>query len=529
MADKYIIAHDMGTSGDKAVLVSIHGEIIDSARETYGLYHPNPGYAEQHAVEWWEAVCKTTRRVMQKTGIGPEQVAGMTFSSQVMSLVVLDHDGRPLIPVMTWLDTRGARVLKKQVWKPPRIMGYNIFNLLRFLRITGGAPGHTGKDQIAKILWLKARKPEIFSRVHKFIDAKDYIIYRLTGNFVTSVDIAYVWWLLDTRKNRNQWHPKLCKLAAVNPGQLAEVKPSAAIAGELSPAAAEACGLKPGMPIINGAGDLSSAALGSGAIGEGEMHIRIGTSGGVAGHFAKRKIDLAHYTGCIGSTYPEKYYLGISHQETAGLCLEWLKSQIFEHGDQSKATGQNNMPFRVYDELAAKVPAGCDGLMFTPWMFGERAPINNDYIRAGFYNMGLNHSKAHLVRAVFEGVAFNTRWALETLEKLYNKVNYLNVIGGGAKSDTWCQILADITNHRINQIRDPQEASARGVALLASMTLGHIKSYHDIKNYIKIKKSYQPDPENRDIYDRMFREFKNLYRQNNKWHQRMNRGEQDRA
>lgn len=336
MSEKYIIAHDMGTSGNKAVVVTIHGEIIYSIKQDYPVYYPPPGYAEQDPADWWNAVCSTTRQAMPKAGIQASEVVGVTFSSQVMSLVPIDRAGNPLTPAMTWLDTRSSAILHKRLWKQPRIMGYNIFYILQFLRITGGSPGHTGKDQIGKILWLKEYHPELFARVYKFIDAKDYLIYKLTGNIVTSVDIAYVWWLLDTRNNRNQWHPRLCKLAGIRIDQLAEVKESSAIVGQLTPEAAEACGLLAGTPVINGAGDLSSAALGSGAIGENELHIRIGTSGGVAGHFSERKIDLAHYAGCIGSTYPQKFYLGIAHQETAGLCLEWLKTKILYHEAQLK-------------------------------------------------------------------------------------------------------------------------------------------------------------------------------------------------
>jgi xylulokinase len=156
-------------------------------------------------------------------------------------------------------------------------------------------------------------------------------------------------------------------------------------------------------------------------------------------------------------------------------------------------------------------------------MFGERCPLDDDCIRAGLYNLGLHHSRKHIVRAVFEGVAFNTRWAMETLENLYRPVDVLNIIGGGACSDVWCQIFADITNRTINQVAEPQQAAARGVGLLAGMTLGYIDSFSDIKKYIKIKRTFHPASENRNKYDRLYREFKNIYRQNKKWYARMNR------
>ncbi len=522
MAEKYIVSHDMGTSGDKAILVTVYGDIIDFATQHYPIYHPQPGYAEQDPLDLWNAVCSTTKSVLKKTGIAPEDIVGMTFSSQMQNVIPISEDGKPLMRSMNWLDGRSADIMREKLWTQPRILGYNIFHLLKFLRITGGTPGHTGKDQIGKILWLQAHQPEIFANTKKFLDAKDFIIYQLTGNMVTSVDLAVVWWLLDTRKNCNQWHPGLCKLANIQLEQLPEVRESAAIAGELTEKAAERTGLLPGTPIINGAGDLSAAALGSGAIDAGELHISVGTSGWVAGHFTKRKIDIAHYTGCIGSAYPQKYYLGMAHQETAGVCLEWLKNKVLYHEEQLKEERQVPEIYQVLDQLAEQAGPGAEGLIFTPWMYGERCPLDDDYVRAGLYNIGLNHSREHIIRAVFEGIAFNTRWALETLENLYAKVDQLNIIGGGAKSDIWTQIIADVTNKKINRVRDPQQAGAKGMALLASLTLGYLKSFNDIKNHIKIDRSFHPNPGNRKLYDNLFKEFKNIYKQNKKWYKRMN-------
>ena len=523
MPDKYILSHDMGTSADKAILISVYGDIIDETKQEYPMYHPYPGYAEQEPDDWWQAVCQTTHRVLKKTRIKPRDIVGITFSSQTQGVVPVSEEGIPLRRAMTWLDGRSADIIRERLWTPPRIMGYNIFHVLRFIRITGGSPGHTGKDQIGKILWLREHEPDVFTTAYKYLDVKDYIIHRLTGNFVTSADTAYIWWLMDTRKKRNQWHPKLCSLAGITTDQLCDIRESADIVGELTPEAAENMGLLPDTPIINGAGDLSCAALGSGAIGEGELHISLGTSGWVAGHYTKRKIDIPHYTGCIGSAYPQKYYLGMAHQETAGICLEWLKNKVLYHKDQLKKEYHASEIYEILDQLAEKAGPGAEGLMFTPWMYGERCPIDDDHVRAGLFNIGLNHSREHLVRAVFEGIAFNTRWAMETLENLYERVVQLNIIGGGAKSDIWCQIMADITNRVINRVADPQQAGARGIALLASMTLGYIDSFDDIKKYIKIDRSFRPNPDHRKLYDNLFKEYKNLYKQNRTWYARMNR------
>ena len=213
----------------------------------------------------------------------------------------------------------------------------------------------------------------------------------------------------------------------------------------------------------------------------------------------------------------------MAHQETAGICLEWLKNKVLYHEQQLTTERKVEDIYQVLDQLAENAGPGAQGLMFTPWMFGERSPLDDDFVRAGLFNIGLNHSREHIIRAVFEGIAFNTRWAMETLENLYSKVEHLNIVGGGGKSNVWCQIIADITNRIINRVTEPQHANAKGVALLASMTLGYIHSLEEVKNYIKIDQSFNPNPDNRKLYDRLFKEFKNLYKQNKRWYARMNR------
>jgi xylulokinase len=523
MADKYILAHDMGTSADKAALFTVFGEMVDTEKIHYPMSHPAPDQAEQNPGDWWNAVCENTRALLNKTKVNPKDIAGITFSSQTQNLVPVTRDGVPLRPAMSWIDGRSADIMRRRLWTPPRILRYNIFKLIDFLRITGGSPGHTGKDQIGKILWMREHEPELFAKTHKFIDAKDFIIFKLTGQFTTSVDIAYIWWMLDTRNRRNVWHPKLCKLAGITAERLPEVKSSTSIVGQITREAARRTGLLEGTPVVNGAGDLSAAAVGSGAIGEGELHICVGTSGWVAGHFSRRKVDLAHYTGCIGSARPDKYYLGMAHQETSGICLEWLKNKVLYHEQQLKEEGRVSSVYQILDQLAESAGPGAGGLVFTPWMYGERCPLDDNFVRAGLFNIGLNHSREHIIRAVFEGIAFNTRWAMETLENLYAPVSELKIIGGGAQSPVWCQIFSDITNRTIHRTLDPQQAGARGVALIASVALGFIPSFDAIKNHIKIDKTFSPNSELRNSYDTRFKEFKNLYRQNKKWYRRMNR------
>lgn len=522
MKEQYIIVHDMGTSSDKAAMVTVHGRLVAEVKKEYPIFHPAPGFAEQNPEDLWDAICSTTRELVKITKTGPDDIAGITMASQSQCILPVDKEGVPLRPMISWLDGRSADIMRTKVWKKPKIQGYNPFLLLRYLKITGGAPGHTGKDQIGKLLWLKENEPEIFNNTYKFLDAKDYITFKLTGNMVTSIDLAYIWWMLDSRKKDYKWHDKLCKLAGITPEQLSEIRESSAVIGEITEAAAKTTGLKPGIPVVNGASDLAASAIGSGALGNEEFHICVGTSGWVAGHAEKRKIDLAHYAGCMGSGYPYKYYLAMAHQETSGVCLEWLKNNVLYHKQQIVNEANVHEVYQVLDQLAEQAGPGAGGLMFTPWMYGERCPLNDDHIRGGLFNVSLDHSREHIIRAVFEGIAFNTRWALETLEKLYKKQDELPMIGGGAKSDIWCQIMADITNRKIKRVANPQQSAGTGAALLASLGLGYIKSFDDIPRYIKYDKTFSPNPENREMYDRLFKEFKNIYKQNKSWYKRIN-------
>ena len=266
----------------------------------------------------------------------------------------------------------------------------------------------------------------------------------------------------------------------------------------------------------------SAAALGSGAHGDGELHICVGTSGWTAGHVTRRKIDMPHYAGCIGSAWPQEYYLAMAHQETTGVCLEWLKDHVLYHKDQLLKEHHASKIYEIFDNMAAAVPPGAEGLIFTPWMYGERCPLDDEHVRAGIYNLGLNHSREHLVRALFEGIAMNSRWALETLEKLYGRVQAVNIVGGGGRSDIWCQIFADVTGKAIRRVQNPQQAGARGVALLASLALGYLDRFEEIAQHIVIDKTFEPDAQNHALYNRRFKAFKSLYRRNKGWFKQQN-------
>ena len=330
---KKFMAYDLGTTSTKAVLVSNDVEIIDSSVEDYKTYFPKPVYAEHDPQDWWRTLVKTTNDLLAKTSTNPSDIGAITFSSQMQGFLPVDKEGNPLMRCMIWLDGRGAEMLPS-LWPWPRVMGYNPYRLFRkFLRITGGSPGLAGKDIIPKFLWLKKNHPDIVEKTFKFLDVKDYVIYLLTGKMATSTDLATIWWLMDTRKGKtgnpvNEWSKSLCKTFKIDMDKLPDLKKPTDIIGPLTKPAAQQLGLPEGIPVINGAGDMTTAAIGSGAVLDGELHCQIGTSGWVAGHVSERKVDISHYTGCTGSAFADKFYLVTGHQEVAGSALEWVKNNI---------------------------------------------------------------------------------------------------------------------------------------------------------------------------------------------------------
>ncbi len=501
---KYILAHDVGTSGSKGTLIDMNCNIIASESAEYEIIFPEKGYAEQNPDDWWNAVIKTTNIILEKSGVKGVEIAGIVFSAQMAGTIPVNKEGTPLMNCLTWLDTRAAKQAKKIVGSGLlKISGYTLIPLIQFLRITGGAPGLAGKDAISKILWLKEEEPEIYRDAFKFLDVKDYLIYRCTGNFVTSRDCANITWMMDTRPGKFCWSQSILKRYGIDRSKLPEIMKSTDIAGKLTKKASEELGIPEGIPVVNGAGDMTSAAIGSGAVLDGETHVYVGTSSWLAAHLKSRKKDLTHYMGSICSANPEMY-LCVAEQETASGCLEWIKSNIVRE-----------LSYKELDEFVESVEPGAGGVVFTPWLFGERSPLDDPDVRGGFYNLSLEHDRSHLARAVYEGVAVNIKWALEYFEKLVragaNRVDKIFIIGGGAKSEVWCQIFADALARPVIRVEKPLEAGARGAAIIAMVGLGYLKDFEAVKELIHTEKTFSPNKEHVEIYEDILSEFKRIY------------------
>lgn len=516
---KYILTHDLGTSGNKAALFDLNLELISQTKINYPLYYPKPGWAEQNPEDYWNAVKEATTTLVRKLNINPDEILALTFDCQMNCTIPVDNKGNPLMNSINWLDSRAASITRKFSKGLIKISGYGLKNILMFLKVTGGAPGFNGKDPISHILWIKENQPEIYEKTYKFLSVKDFVIYKCTKKAVTSRDLGNTSWMMDSNPGIFEWSDKIINKFKIDKEKLPEIKKSTEIAGELTIEASKELNLKSGIPVFVSSGDLTSAALGSGGILNNKLIICLGTADWVAAHTSKRVKDLSHYMGCISSA--QENYLCISKQETGAKCLDWTIQQMFK-SEMERFEGSTNELYSYLDSLIEKVEVGSKNLIYTPWMYGERSPINNPNIRGGFYNLSLEHTRDEILRSVYEGVAYNIKWALIYIEKLVGKSTEINCIGGGAKSDAWCQILSDVLERKIVQMEAPELAAAKGSAIISMVGLKILNGFSAAIPLIKVKKVFTPNPENKKIYDKLFNEYVNIYKHNKKMFKNLN-------
>jgi xylulokinase len=522
-----ILAVDVGTTETKAVLVGPDG-YIDSRQMSCTLTYPEGACVEQSPEDLANAVYGTSREVLAAHPECLPRLVGMAFTSQMQNSIPMGRDGRPLMNSMTWMDQRAASFVQEELLRGlVKIEGYPVSMLLKFLRITGGMPGTTGKDTVCKIAWLKRNRPDIYEATHKFLDVKDYAVYLATGNYVTSYDMAYVTWLMNTGGDQKKWHwsDRIHRMFGLDPVKMPELRASTDVVGKVTGDFSKRTGVPEGLPVVNGSGDCLTSAIGSGAIEMGRIHVNIGTAGWVATHHPKKTIDTAHYIGTIAAGIPEVFLI-ISKQETLGAALDWIKGILYP----AKLT-QGMSARDVYADLdreAAQSPAGANSTILTPWLFGERSPVNNPYLRGQIFNVGMNTVRADLLRAAMEGVAYNIRWGMEYVEKLSLKKSQpgtkeVRLIGGASKSDIWCRIFADVLQRPVVQMKNPQMACALGAATIAMVSLGIYRDFTGIDRLLQKGNTYTPDPKNAAVYGRLFGHYKALYKNNRSEFNKINR------
>ncbi len=526
-AEKYILAVDLGTSGPKSALVSTRGRIVADAFVENDLYLIEGGGAEQDPEQWWQSILETFRTLLARRLVPPADIVAVCITSQWSGTVAVDRRGHHLTNAMVWLDSRGSPYIDEITggWFGGlfRIQGYSPGKLLQWIRLTGGAPSHSGKDSLAHILYIKHRLPEIYRQTYKFLEPKDYINQRLTGIFACSGDSITLHWVTDNRDiNRIRYDDRLIRLAGIDADKLPEIRQAATVLGPIDNAVAEATGLSREVVVISGSPDVQAAAVGSGAVDDFAAHLYIGTSAWLTCHVPYKKTQLSSGIASLPSAIPGRYFVA-NEQESAGACLRFMRDKILFPADALSDAPAPPDFFRCADHLAQGAAPGSGGLLFLPWLYGERTPIDDRLIRGGFINLSLDTTRAQMLRSVLEGVAFNSRWLLHAVERFTGRtLDPIRMIGGGACSDTWCRIHADVLNRSVARVKSPLLANVRGAAFLASAALGYT-TFSRIADDVEIKEVHAPDPANRQVYDMLFREFTTSYKRLRKICARINR------
>ncbi len=500
-----VLALDLGTTAVKAAVVSAQGELLAWAMESQPLIFTPDGGVEQDPRVWWATLTTAVRRLWQDAPELRAQIRAVGCTAQWSGTVAVDASGEALGNAIVWMDTRGAPDIAALIGGVPSLMGYNLFKLRTWLRLTGGAPARSGKDPLAHILYLRRADPARYRATHKFLEPKDYLNLRLTGQFASSHETLALHWITDNRDiQRIDYHPTLLRYAGLRREQFPDLYPSTAILGEVLPTVADEWELPRGVQVVVSAPDLHTTAIGSGGLSDFQAHLALSTSAWISCHAPFKRTDIWRNLATLPAGIPGRYFIA-NEQETAGACLNWLRTVLWDESPPPDAYAQ-------LDRYASQSPVGANGLRFAPWLVGERTPVENPYIRGGFYGLSLQHGRSEMARAVLEGVALNARWLLSAVERLAGRrLNPIRLIGGGAQSALWAQILADALNREIWQMAQPQMATVRGAGMLGAVAMGWT-DWRRLEQATPVQAQFTPDPSHTRLYDALYREFRARYR-----------------
>ncbi|MDJ0498509.1 MAG: FGGY-family carbohydrate kinase [Acidimicrobiia bacterium] len=511
MANRHALAIDLGTTGPKVALVSDDGTLLGEEAEPVDLILLPNGGAEQDPHAWWQAIAAATRRCLTANpGI---EVAAISVTSQWSGTVAVDEAGEPIGRAIIWMDTRGARHIRQLIRGPVRFEGYDILKARKWIAMTGGAPTKAGKDPVGHIAYLREEQSETYQRTRVFLEPKDFINFRLTGQIAASYDSIAMHWATDNRDPHNiDYDAELLAYCGIERHRLPDLLPATAVMGTVSAAAANSLGIAAGTPVLAGTPDVHSAAMGSGTTTDFKGSLYVGTSSWVTCHVPFKKTDLPHNIASLPAAVPGRY-LVLNEQETAGKALEWVAGLLCP---------DHPAPLDRLNELAAAADPGSGGVIFTPWLFGERSPVEDATLRGGFFNQSLETGPAELARSVFEGVAYNTRWLLGHVEKLAGaRLDPIVLAGGGARSPIWGQIFADVLERTIRVAADPVMVNVRGAGLLAHAALGHV-SWDQIPSLVPMTATVRPNRDNQHGYARLYDAFRRIHKSSRRIYRRLN-------
>lgn len=493
---RFILAHDLGTTGNKAALFDQEGRLVANALGSYAVIHPEPTWAEQNPADHWRAVINTTRQLLASAKVTPDEIAAISFSGQMMGCLPVDKQGKPLRNCIIWADQRGV----KQAAELAERLGEE-----RVYRITGHRISPT--YSASKLMWVRDNEPEVFANLHKALHVKDYIAFRMTGKFVTDRSDASGMNLYNLEGGT--WSDEILDGIRLDPAYLPELHNSTDVIGEVTRDAAEELGLVQGIPVVIGGGDGASAAVGAGSVAEGPAYNYIGSSSWIA--FAaphpiydpgRRIFNWAHMVPGM--------YSPCGTMQAAGGSYQWLRQQVC--WSEAQQAGQNGEDvYDVMNRRAAESVPGAHGLLFLPYLQGERSPHWNPRARGGFVGLQITHTRADLIRATLEGISLNLKTILHSFLDANARIEEVTLIGGGAKGALWRQILADVFGRPTLRPRLLEEATSLGAAIAGGVGVGLYKDFSITRQCIEIMDRHTPNPEAVALYDRLYPTFLKAY------------------
>ncbi|EIV99411.1 xylulokinase [Thermoanaerobacter siderophilus] len=485
----YFLGIDLGTSAVKIILIEEKGNVIGSTSKEYPVYYPQPGWSEQNPEDWWNATKDGIRELIIKTGVKNDDIKGIGLSGQMHGLVLLDENNNVLMPAILWNDQR----TQEECDYITQTLGKE-----RLTKYTGNKAltGFTAP----KILWVKKHRTDIYKKIHHILLPKDYIRFKLTGEYATDVSDASGTLLFDVENRR--WSKEMLDALEIPYNWMPKCYESTEVTGYVTKEAADLTGLKEGTIVVGGGGDQASGAVGTGTVKSGIVSVALGTSGVVFASQEKYVVDEENRLHSFCHANGKWHVMGV--MLSAAACLKWWVDEINNFGKASL----------TYDDLleeAARVKAGSGGLIFLPYLMGERTPHSDPYARGCFIGLNMTHNRGHMTRAILEGVAFGLRDSLEIIKELNIPVNEVRVSGGGAKSKLWRQILADVFGVRVDMV-NATEGPAFGAAIMAAVGYGIFKDVEEAcSTLIKVTDSVYPIEENKDKYNEVYTVYKDLY------------------
>lgn len=492
--NQYLLGIDIGTSACKIAVFDLQGKVVASGTGDYGLYYPKQGYAEQDPQEWWEAVCTTIHTTLQKADIRGEEIAGIGVDGQSWSAIAIDKQGKVLCNTPIWMDTRSDAICQRLNEK---IGSEKIFELagnsLQSSYVTG------------KILWYQENLPEVYDKIDKILQSNSFIAYRLTGVLSQDKSQGYGFHCFDMRTGT--WDKKMCEQLGIPTHFLPDIYDCHQIVGYVTEEAAKLTGLATGTPVVAGGLDAACGTLGAGVIRPSETQEQGGQAGGMSicidEYSADPRLILSFHVvpGC---------WLLQGGTTGGGGVMRWFEREFADYERVEAKNGKTS--FDLLNEIADKVEPGSEGVIFLPYMAGERSPIWDVHAKGVYYGLDYGKTKGHFVRAAMEGVAYSLRHNLELAESVGAKVHEMRAMGGAANSLLWTQIKSDITGKPI-AVPASDTATTLGAAILAGVGVGLYKDFEEAVNRtVQVRRYHTPNMENHDVYERNYQTYLELYR-----------------